>query len=183
MVKDIMMSVLKILFPSIRYVCFFGVCAIAVLVSLIWIPHYESIYTFLSLDYVSVGAKLGFLFALLGSFTTNFTCFGMVQAILVSLLVSANIVAFSIYYQASHNLILGSRIAGAGILGFVFGLLGVGCSACGSILAFYLLSLTGGGALLSVLPFGGIEFSIVSLIILCVSLAILLKNMRKTNVC
>ena len=54
----------------------------------------------------------------------------------------------------------------AGIGGFVSGLLGIGCAACGTFILSSVLALVGAGGVIAFLPFGGQEFGFLGVILI-----------------
>jgi len=77
----------------------------------------------------------------------------------------------------------GNAAGGAGsVVGVVLGALGAGCAACGSAVLAGLLSLAGGSGLLLALPFEGLEFTLIALVPLLLSLFWLADGMRGAEI-
>lgn len=68
--------------------------------------------------------------------------------------------------------------AGGGAVGVVLGVLGAGCAACGSAVLAGLLSLVGAAGLLTRLPLDGLEFGLLALVALVLSIHWLAEGMR-----
>ncbi len=62
-----------------------------------------------------------------------------------------------------------ARSSGSGLVGVVFGILGAGCAACGSVVLAGVLSLVGGAGALTALPLDGLEFALVGAVPLVLS--------------
>lgn len=56
-----------------------------------------------------------------------------------------------------------SRSGSLGVMGLVSAFFGVGCAACGSIIATSLLSFIGAGGIFTLIPYGGEAFSLLAL--------------------
>ncbi len=69
-----------------------------------------------------------------------------------------------------------TQAAGKGIVGTLLALLGVGCSACGSVILTSILGTGAAAGLLAFLPLGGSEFAILGALIL---LALVLHTARQ----
>jgi len=68
-------------------------------------------------------------------------------------------------------------------VGLVLGVLGIGCASCGSLVLASLFSLLGLGGVFAMLPFGGVEFAVIGLIMLVISTYYLLKKIHDPMVC
>jgi hypothetical protein len=102
--------------------------------------------------------------------------FGLVQGVLlvvVASLVGVD-VAMAVYHVREHDL---SAASGSGLVGVVLGTLGAGCAACGSAVLAGLLSLLGIGSL-TILPLDGLEFALLGLVAVLLSIFWLADGMR-----
>jgi hypothetical protein len=70
----------------------------------------------------------------------------------------------------------------SGVIGFVVGLLGLGCAACGSIFTSALFATVGAGIFAS-LPFHGAELGVLASLLLLISIASLAHAINKPAVC
>lgn len=93
----------------------------------------------------------------------------------VSLLLGVD-VAMATYHVAEHGLSV--RGSGGSLLGVVFATLGAGCAACGSAVLLGLLSLLGVSVSLVALPLEGLEFALLALAVLILSIHWLAAGMR-----
>ena len=85
-------------------------------------------------------------------------------------------VAMVTYHFREHGLSI--RSGGGSALGVVLGTLGAGCAACGSVVLLGLLSLVGVQASLLFLPLDGLEFALLALVMLTLSIYWLADGMR-----
>ncbi|MFH5801529.1 hypothetical protein [Haladaptatus sp. CMAA 1911] len=84
--------------------------------------------------------------------------------------------SMSIYHLKEHNISLQSGTGSA--VGVIFGTLGAGCAACGSVVLTGFLSFIGATSILTLLPFDGLSFSIISLVIFGLSIYWISSGMR-----
>ena len=80
------------------------------------------------------------------------------------------------YHLREHHVSLGE--GGGSLLGVVLGTLGAGCAACGSVLLAGVLAAVGAGGLLTLLPLEGLEFAVLALGALVLSVYWLADGMR-----
>jgi hypothetical protein len=98
-------------------------------------------------------------------------------ALLVAVATATGVdVAMLAYHLREHG--LSARDGTAGTAGAVIGALGAGCSACGAVLLTGLLSLVGATGLLTLLPFEGLELSVLGLAVLLLSVYWLAEGLR-----
>lgn len=77
-------------------------------------------------------------------------------------------IALVAYHLREHDLSV--RDGSGGVSGVVLGTLGAGCASCGSALLAGLLSLVGAGGALTILPLDGLEFAVLALATLVLSI-------------
>lgn len=97
----------------------------------------------------------------------------------ISLLAGADI-ALVAYHLLRFG--LDARTSGGGAVGVVLGVLGAGCAACGTVILAGLLSLFGVAGALTLLPFEGLEFTILAAVALLLSLYWLADGMRGNEI-
>jgi hypothetical protein len=125
-----------------------------------------------SLPWVSRATVLVELYPIIGTAYTTLqgTVLGLTAA-----LIGINL-AVATYHVREHRLSVGQ---GSGSLGgIVLGTLGAGCAACGSAMLAGLLSVAGASGLLLALPLDGLEFSVLAVVMLLLSLFWLADGMR-----
>lgn len=106
------------------------------------------------------------------------TSFGALQG-LVLIVVSALAgldVALATYHFREHG--VGLQEGGSSVAGIVLGFLGAGCAACGSAILLGLLGLFGVSTSLLFLPLEGLEFALLALVVLTLSIHWLTRGMR-----
>lgn len=106
------------------------------------------------------------------------TSFNPAQGLLlvvVALLTGVDI-ALATYHFREHGLDL--QQGGAGAAGLLLGTLGAGCAACGSAILLGLVSLLGISTSLLFLPLDGLEFALLALVVLTLSIYWLAEGMR-----
>lgn len=110
------------------------------------------------------------------------TSFGALQGILLVLVAAlAGVgVAMAVYHFREHGVDL--RQGGTGTAGVVLGTLGAGCAACGSAVLVGLLSLFGVSTALLWLPLDGLEFALLGLVVLTLSIYWLADGMRSGSI-
>lgn len=100
--------------------------------------------------------------------------------ILIALLIGLNITV-SVYYFQQY--IAQKRLMGVGAFGVLFGFIGMGCAACGSIVLTSILGIGASSQLLGILPLKGVEFSIIGIVLLLVSTIIIALRIDKPGEC
>ncbi|MFB6300471.1 MAG: hypothetical protein ABEH65_09445 [Halobacteriales archaeon] len=120
-------------------------------------------------------ARLQVLLGLFPFLGTSFSIEAGLLLITVGLLVGLDI-AMVTYHLREHG--VGARESGGSVIGVVLGTLGAGCAACGSAILAGVLSLVGGAGLLTVLPLDGLEFSLLAMVALVLSIYWLADGMR-----
>ena len=94
---------------------------------------------------------------------------------LVAALTGLN-VSMAVYHFREHGVSL--QQGGTSALGVLFGTLGAGCAACGSAVLLGLLSLVGVSTSLLFLPLDGLEFALLALVVITLSIYWLADGMR-----
>ena len=90
-------------------------------------------------------------------------------------LVGAN-VALAVYHLVEHRVTLAS--GGGSVAGVVLGTLGAGCAACGGAILAGLLGVLGVTGVLTLLPLDGLEFALLALAVVALSVFWLADGMR-----
>jgi len=155
-----------------------AVAAIAALVSLtlfvvsLNVPLVLDLVVGGSLPLASRLRVLGELYPFIG---TSFNPAQGVLLVVVAVLTGVDI-GLATYHFREHGLDL--QQGGAGVAGVVLGTLGAGCAACGSAVLLGLLSLLGVSTSLLFLPLDGLEFALLALAVLTLSIYWLAEGMR-----
>lgn len=160
-----------------------GVSWLALTLTL-FIPNLEIIRFGLGLSGVGWSDKLEFLYFFYGSLVSNFTPLSAVLTVIISVLVGLQVAALLFYIRSMrHDGGVVRTSSALSVSGFVSGLFGIGCSACGSVIITGLLSTVGASGLLTLLPLGGEEFSFIAVGLLLYSLCYLIRAADRGKVC
>jgi hypothetical protein len=106
------------------------------------------------------------------------TSFGPVQGLLLVVVAALTgvDVSMAVYHFREHGVSL--REGGSSAVGVLLGTLGAGCAACGSAVLLGLLGLFGVSTSLLFLPLDGLEFALLALVIITLSIYWLADGMR-----
>jgi hypothetical protein len=122
-----------------------------------------------------LSARLRVLFALYPFLGTSYAPLTGAALLFVSALAGVNL-AMVAYQIREHG--PSARESGGSAAGLLLGTLGAGCAACGSAVLAGVLSLVGGSGLLLALPLEGVEFSLLALVALLLSMYWIADGMR-----
>lgn len=179
-----MFSVFVEVFKNTKYIALALCVSFAVFTFAVWLPNLGLI---MLVTFDSVGSlmeKVSFVLSLYGSIGTNFTLTSAIYTTAIALMFGINISLLVYYIKRMRRGISGLGNTGAlGISGFVSGLLGIGCAACGTFILTTVLGLVGAGGLLTFLPLGGEEFGFLGVGLLVYSIYILTKKIKAPLVC
>jgi len=123
----------------------------------------------------SLSTRLEAMLGLYPGFGAPYSVPTSVMLYLVSLLIGVNI-AMVVYHFREHE--LGARESGGSLAGVVLGVVGAGCAACGSAVLAGLLTLLGLGGVLTLLPLHGLEFALLALGAVVLSIFWIAEGMR-----
>lgn len=129
---------------------------------------------------IGVGDKATILFGLYPFLGTNYSLLAEVLLVVVATLTGVNI-SMVVYHFREHGVGSGgdgATTGGSGAIGVVLGALGAGCAACGSAILAGLLSLFGVAGAGTLLPLDGLEFSLLALVALLLSIYWVADGMR-----
>jgi hypothetical protein len=174
------LKTLHTIFSKPTYVVLALMLAVLIWAGIVWLSAYQVITYALSSELFDWGAKLKIIWTSLGSFNTNFTLSSQISVVLVSILSGVNF-SMLVYHFRSNFLL--QKNSGMGMLGVVIGTFGVGCSACGSVILSSFFGVGTATLFVSWLPLQGIEFSIVGILLILVSIFLLTKKIRSPNSC
>ncbi len=154
--------------------------ALLYLLVAIWIPQWSLIhYTFTS-PYFSVAQKIHIYRESLGWFFSGNTTISQLLTLCTALLVGVNTALLAYYVSLRIRF---QRVHGVGVFALIFGVLGVGCGACGSVILSSIFGLTVATGITGVLPLKGLEFSLLSIVILLGSIVYLARSMQRPLTC
>ena len=173
---------LKQVFSSGRVVLVTIVVTLAMFLAIVWSGNFGLVWQIATSSSVPLADKAKILLALTESITTNFSLVSALSNIAIAVLLGMNAaVIWVIYHSRQAFFPRAESVVGLG--GLASGLLGVGCAACGSFVLAPALSFLGAGTLISFLPFGGAEFSLLGVGLLGWSLILSLRKMSQLTTC
>lgn len=124
---------------------------------------------------LSLAARLSVLVGLYPLIGTAFTLPESVVLLAVAVLFGVNLSMLT-YQFREHRVSL--RDGSGSAAGMVLGVLGAGCAACGTAILAGILSLVGAAGVTTLLPLEGMEFSLLALVLLVLSVYWLADGMR-----
>ncbi|MEK7134244.1 MAG: hypothetical protein AAB805_00045 [Patescibacteria group bacterium] len=173
---------LREVFGNPAYMLLSGVVSFVAFSLAVWLPNARLLFTVAASEDASLFETLAFAFHLLLSITTNFTVLSATYTIAIALLIGAN-TACIIYVFRRQKSMVPKTGAVAGFFGVASGILGVGCTACGTLILTSALATFGGAGALAFLPLRGGEFGIAGVFLLFVSLFFLAKQITSPLLC
>lgn len=160
-----------------------GIAALTMSVLLL-APNQALLATIFTSATISWTAKFSFFISLHGTLLTSFTWFTGAYTVLIALLLGINVSLLWFYIARSRRLSRSDRtLTLTGIGGFVSGIFGVGCAACGTIILTGVLKLFGITWLLTYLPLHGAEFGVIGVILLAITTYTLAKRIADPVTC
>ncbi len=105
----------------------------------------------------------------------------LIPTLLIAVLTGVIISLLVFYYKQQGAVLV--KTSGTGFLGLLLGLLGIGCSACGTLALTAVLGTVGLGGLVLLLPFRGAEFLYFGVIALLFSVWQLVRLINKPLTC
>jgi len=144
---------------------FLPLLTFVVLTIVLWLQNPGLYFSLLFSSHLSFFERLNVLGGIYTSLSTNFSAFGGTAVVILATLFAFYILLFILYIKRSRG--VGKVESGTvGVMGFVAGLFGVGCAACGVVIFSSVIGVLGGGTFLAVLPFEGAEFAVLGSVIL-----------------
>lgn len=164
------------------YVLLASTIAITAFLLAVWLPNFGLIMQIFSDSGTPLSAKLGIMFSLLGGISTNFSLFSAAYTIAIAVLFGCT-AAMIVYLLRQRRLAAAGQNLAIGSGAMASGVLGIGCAACGSLIAGAILPSLGATGALALLPLNGEEFGILSVVLLFISLALISKNIAEPMAC
>lgn len=166
------------MFSKKSYFLLAGAVGAAIFALAVWLPNLELIFQTLADPKITLQSKLNLPIDLLGSIKTNFSVLSASYTIAIAALFGVNL-AMIFFYLKRRQEDLKQAGAAASFAGFMSGVLGIGCAACGSLI----LSSIGATGALALLPLRGSEFGLLSVAFLILSISILSKRITNSLTC
>lgn len=168
-------------FKNKSYLLLSGAVALLIFAFAVWFPNMRLLFSLVTDPSVPISVKISFPIRLFESITTNFTTLSASYTIAIALLTGINVALFVYYVKKQRQLAQGGLTVGS--VGIVSGILGIGCTACGSLILTSLLGTVGGLSVIALLPLRGGEFGILGVILLGIATYLLAKQIGKPIVC
>jgi hypothetical protein len=175
-------TAIKRVFSRMRYVALALFVGAGTFAFAVWLPNFGLIYHTLQDADAPWILRVQLPVNLLGSIQTNFSLFSATYTIAISILFGMY-VAMAVYYFSRRASVFQSGGAALGVGGVVSGILGIGCAACGSVIATGALSFLGASGAVALLPLRGGEFGLLAVALLIASIAALAKKINDPLVC
>ncbi len=179
-----MKQTVRSMLTSWRCVLLAVVVSWAALTLSLFIPNWDLLRFGLSVGGFDGLEKLQFIYHFYWTLGSNFTPLSATLTVIISILFGLQVSALMFYIKSMrHEGRVVRTTSALSVSGFVSGLFGIGCSACGSVIITGLLSTVGASGLLALLPLGGEEFSFISIGLLSYSLYYLIRAVSRGKVC
>lgn len=163
-----------------RYVVLALTMAMILLFVAIWLPNISFLRYILTSPAFSWSARAGILWASWGNLETNFTPATRILALAIVLLAAIN-VSLMVFHLRQRVVI--AKEAGASLAGTLLGLVSVGCASCGSVILASIFGVSATVGFLGSLPLRGLEFGILSIGLLLVSIVSVAKRIASPLSC
>ncbi len=161
------------------YFVLFVFSFIVFLIFSIYLPNLGFLAKTLFSSY-SFSSKVKIFFFSLGAFQTNFTFFGRILVLVLSFLFALNLSLLVFYLKRAVRL---KKESGSGFFGALLGVLGVGCTSCGSVILSSVLGVSTTAGFLGVLPFSGKELGVLGAFFLSYSIYLSSKKIMEKDEC
>lgn len=171
---------LKEVFNRPLYIVLALVIAVMILVFSIWLPNLSLIKNTIVSSDLLLSEKAAILWASLGAIKTNFSFMSRLFTMLISLLAGLNIAMLVYYLKRRIGL---ERTTGTSVVGMFFGLVGVGCASCGSVILSSFLGIGVTGGIIGFLPLRGSEFALFGIALLLWSNYSLALKIKQPAIC
>lgn len=174
----IVRDALREVFREVGYVTLAGITSIAVFVFAVLLPNLRLIAGLMFDSSIPVSARLKIPINFLGSIGTNFSWFSASYTIAIAIFFGINLAMIVYYIQRRKEVLQQSGLA-ASFGGVASGMLGIGCAACGS----FILSALGAAGAVALLPLKGVEFGILSVGLLGISIFSISRKIKSPMIC
>ncbi len=173
---------LKQVFADSKYILVAVTAALGVFILATWLPNLGLVWQIVVSSSVSLSDKAQVLVALIGSIGTNFTVFSALSTVAISVLFGTNL-AMMMFVLSLRRQFFGQGGGATSLGGLASGIFGIGCAACGTLVLGPVISFAGASAIIALLPFGGLEFSMLGMGMLGFSLFLIAKKIRDPLAC
>jgi hypothetical protein len=178
-----LVNVLGQVFQRFQYLLLASGVAFTFVSAALLLPNRPVIVQIFTSDVTAWSAKMSFLWSIYGSLQTNFTVLTGSYLLLVGVLFGVNIALLVYYIRRQQSLARSAKTHLTSLGGMVSATFGIGCAACGSVILTAVFGLAGTGTLLAWLPLHGLEFGVVGIVLLWLSIYYLTKRISDPLVC
>lgn len=167
-------------FREWRYMLLALVVAALLLLIAIWLPNLSFIQYLFTDSRFSWATRFGILGGSLSMYKQNSTVISRTLLVILVFLTGVNVSLLTYYLK--RRIALG-REMGTGLLGTLLGLVGVGCTSCGSVVLSSIFGLGATAGFLSFLPLRGLEFGFLSIALLAISITMVSRKIIHPMMC
>lgn len=173
---------MKRVFGRLPYLFLTASIALGVFALTMWISLFREISTILSDQSIVIRSKLHYTGVLLWGSLFDRSPGEAIYPSALALLIGIN-ATLLIFYFRMFRAAPSKTQTSLGVAGAIAGILGFGCTACGSLFATALLSTIGGAGLAASLPLNGPVFQIIGIALLLLSISKLARAINTPVVC
>lgn len=169
-----------ITFRQWHYVVLAVVVAAVLLLVAIWLPNLSFLWYLFADSNFSWATKISILGGSLAILQLNSTPLSRTILFVLVVLAGVNVSLFAYYLK--RRLTMG-REMGMSLFGTMLGLVGVGCASCGSVVLSSIFGFSATAGFLAFLPLRGLEFGLISILLLTVSITLVSKKIIDPMAC
>lgn len=152
----------------------------AVIFIAVWLSNRQLLGFVLFSGTFSLKAKIAILIKSLGGIMTNFSSMSRFVTVSIAILFGINTAMTAHYLRARIAM---EKSMGVGFFGAAVGMFGIGCASCGSALLTVLFGTAFTASVIGILPFKGLEFGLLGIATLLLSLYLTSKKVVAPLVC
>ena len=170
----------QILLKEFNYIILLLIFSFIIFLINLWLPNKELYKLIITSDNFDLLVRFKLFISTFGLINSSFTLASKSIVIILSILGGINISMFIFYLKTRITL---EKSSGLGLLGIISGLLGVGCASCGSVVLSTLIGVSLTTGIVDFLPLNGLEFGILGMIIVILSIYLLSKKILNPLIC
>jgi len=167
----------KEVFQIKNYLFLSLIIAFLIFIISVWLVNFDLLRLILFTNRFSSGLKLKLFFSVFSSIKINFP---LIYTVIISVLAGINL-AMIIYYFKKK--VKSATAAALGFFGILSSVIGIGCVVCGSVILSSVFGLVATVSFLGILPFAGIEFAVLGILFLILSIYLLAQKIQSPLGC
>ena len=171
---------LAITFRRWRFILLALFVATLLLFIAIWLPNLSFLWYLFTDSMFSWATRFGILGGSFAMLKLNSTTLS--RTVLFTLVVLAGINVSLFAYYLKQRITVG-REMGMSLFGTILGFVGAGCASCGSVVLSSIFGIGATAGFLGFLPLRGLEFGLVSIILLVISIVLVSKKIINPLTC